>query len=95
VTALTAHTCTATVLGPRSGGDRAIPFVVAEDPTGMAADDLVEAFMAELHRTGELPAGNGYELNAAIRKPEHRVVLAIGHLRLGREELPLAVMIAY
>ena len=89
------YTCTATIMGSVSGSDRQITYTLAQDPATAPADEVVEALMAYLHDTGDLPNSYAYELNTAFRNTDKRVVMAIGHLRFTGDTEPFLTMIGY
>lgn len=86
--------CEATVMGHRSGADSRYRFQIEGDPMTMPADEVVEALMDHLRRTGIIGAGTRYELNSAIRNAECGVVLAVGTLLLKQHPLPFAAFIS-
>ena len=92
---MTTFTCTATVLGEASGGDRQIAFEMSRDPAVTPVDEVVEAFIGKLHATGNLPSADSYELNSAMRNKEKRVIMVIGHLLGPYVQTPFLTMIAY
>jgi hypothetical protein len=87
-------TCHAVVLGPISGSDSHYEFEADDDLFQRPADEIVEAFMAHIHREGVIKHEFGYELNSAHKNKEKRVVTAIGNLLLDGDELPFTAMIS-
>ena len=92
---MAAFECTATVMGAAAGSDHQFVFAMDRDPATIPADEIVEAFARHLHDAGHLHDPNAYELNSVIRKPEKRLVMAIGHLRRPLDEDPFLTMINY
>ena len=92
---MTAFECTATVMGVAAGSDHRFLFRMNQDPAQAPADEVVEAFARHLHDGGHLHDPNAYELNTVIRKPEKRLIMAIGHLRHPHDEDPFLTMINY
>ena len=89
------YTCTATIMGSVSGSDRQITYSMDRDPATVPADEVVEALMAYLHETGDLPHTYAYELNTAFRNADKRVILSIGHLHFTEDTEPFLTMIGY
>lgn len=83
----------AVVMGPMSGTDSTYSFSVDDDFFTLPADEIVEQFIDYLHRHGDLPDKNAYELNSAFKNREKNVVTALGSLFFANEEMPFVVMI--
>ncbi len=83
----------AVVMGPVSGSDSSYSFTAEDDFFELPADDIVERFIDHLHKAGDLPTENAYELNSAFKNKEKQVVTALGSLFFANETMPFVVMI--
>ena len=83
----------ATMVDAATGSHQDYTFEAAADLFDRPRAELIAAFMHYVDHT-ELPKEDvGYEVQAAFKDREHKVVTAIGVLRLASGELPFMAMI--
>ena len=84
--------CRAVIMGDRSGADGSHHFELNGEIEKLPADEVVEQFMDHLHDSEFLTNRYAYELNAAFKADEGRVVMAMGTVTIKDQRLPFMIM---